>query len=875
MRPLPPKYPLRFLRWYCKDEYLEEMEGDIVELFEMRHEQSPRRAKRLFWWDVLKSFRLINIRSIKLNNWTMNLLGNYTRIYFRRFGKEISHYLVNILGLAMGFTILFFIMLYANDEKSFDDYHSNTDRVYRLITKVKEENGIHSYLSTPGPFAEALKEEFPFIEEAAHITYTGSQVLAKGDNRFADREWSMATSDFFKIWDIPIIQGDPLTQFKGSVGVVLTEDLAKRLFGRIDVVGEVLDQSRFGTVEVLAIMKELPKNSTYRFNNIYVLNTLDGFNEGWQRYIKSWDGRFAQTWVLFKEGTDPSDLAGLKDAFLDKYLDNENTIVGFDFQNVKEMHLGSEGLEAGGMNPRLSVPYSNGEFISMVFGLGFLVIFIAALNYVNLSSVQALKRTLEASMRKINGAKNSNLVFQLFYETLLTVLIAYAISWLLMLGLFTFFLDVANKDLPISSLIATDLILVQVVTVLVIWFFSALLPALYYSKLKRSLLILKNAFSGKGDVLRKVLVGVQYAFSIFLIIGSMVIYRQLNYIQSKDLGFDDENLIILDINSGKARRSYKQIIQGIKENSNVINASTSSRVPGEWKNIPRAKLAKSLSDEFVEVSHYGADHNWLDTYRMRLKDGENFTGIDHTDSLSILINDQTASLLNLEQPIGEQIWVVGSEDSVKMKIIGVIEDFHYESLYQPIGPVVVTSWNNHIRSIDYFTIRYGQNPKEALEHIEQVNATFDPETPAEINFLDDQLGRFYKAEESRAVIILIASIVSIIISAFGLFGLINFTVERKTKEIGIRKVLGASFAHITRLVLQDYIILLGVALIVAAPVSWWLFSGWLAGFAYRINLGFDLVFISIAIILVISFTTVIARILRIATSNPVKSLRYE
>jgi putative ABC transport system permease protein len=286
-------------------------------------------------------------------------------------------------------------------------------------------------------------------------------------------------------------------------------------------------------------------------------------------------------------------------------------------------------------------------------------------------------------------------------------------------------------------------------------------------------------------------------------------------------------------------------------------------------------LSNSLSDDPVEASHYGADQYWLETYKMKLKEGSNFSGAAKTDSLNIIINSATATLLELDEPIGESIWVMNRRDSVRMKVIGIIEDFHYESLYQPIGPVVITSWNNHIRSIDYFTIRYSGNPKETLEHIEAVNATFDPETPAEINFLDDQWNRFYESEQSRATIILIASIVSIIISAFGLFGLINFTVERKTKEIGIRKVMGASFGNITKLVLRDYIILLLISLVIATPIAWILFKDWLSDFAYRINLSADLIVIAFSIVMVISFTTVLARIFKIAKSNPVNSIRYE
>lgn len=871
----PPKWALRFLRWYCRDEYLDEIEGDMIELFHVRSVDSLRSARLYFIWNVIRTFRWINLKRTQINNWTMNLFQNYAKIYFRRFRKETLHYLVNILGLSLGLSILFFILMFAYDEQNIDQFHSKKDRIYRVVQEVTEEDGVHHYLSGPNPLAKALKTDFPAVEEAGWTTYFGSHVLAKGDKRLADRSWVIVTKGMFDILDLEILDGNPQKDFEGPTGIVITEGLAMSLFGRTDVVGEVIDESRFETVEVIAILKDMPRNSSYQFTSLYVLNPSQ-MHENWQTFFADWDTQFMQTWVLLKEGATPEDIYGSKDEFIAKYMDEEAR-ERFDFylHPLTDLHLGSTHIENGGPGPLLAIPYSKREFVSMILMMGLLVIFIAALNYVNLSSVQALKRTLEASMRKINGANNRQLIGQLFFETFLTVAIAYIISILLIVILFPFFLEIANKDFDLSLLFSLDFILYHIITIVVIWTISAMLPALYYSKLKRSLLIMKNAFSGKGDLLRKGLVGVQYALSIFLIIGSIVIYRQLNYVQSKDLGFQNQNLIVLDINSGAARRSFKNIIEGIKKNPNVINASTSSRVPGEWKDIPTAIVSKNLTDNPTEFSHYAVDQFWLNTYDIKLLEGENFKGADQSDSLYVLINQKAASTLAFEQPIGESIWVMSDGDSVKMRIKGIVEDFHFQSLYEPIGPVVITHWNNHVRSIDYFTIKYSQNPKETIAHIEEVNAQFDPDTPAEIHFLDQQWERFYEAEESRSTIILIASVVSIIISAFGLFGLINFTVERKTKEIGIRKVMGANVQNITTLILKDYFILLLISLVIAAPVSWWLFGDWLADFAYRINLSIDLFVIAFLVVLLISFTTVLARIFKIAKANPVQSIRYE
>ncbi|MBV6645212.1 MAG: ABC transporter permease [Cyclobacteriaceae bacterium] len=876
MLDLPPRIGLRFLRWFCKDEFLEEIEGDIVELFYLSREESPRKARFFFLWNVLRSFRWTNLKKTQTDNSNMNLLSNYTKIYFRRFRKETTHFIVNIFGLAMGLAILFFILMFVYDEQKIDSFYSKSERIYRVVEKsTTEEDGTHHYFCNANPLGEALKSDFSGIEETARMTYFGSHVLVKDEVRIADRDWVLATKGIFKILDFDIVSGDPLKDFQGQAGIVLTEDVAKNLFGRTDVVGEVLDGSRFGKIEVLAVMRSMPRNSTYQFKEIYIPN-FSQFSERFQRFFSSWDTRFMHTWVLLKEGTSPEEIYTQKESFLEKYLDAEiKAEHDFYFLPLTDIHLGATNVENGGPGPLLAIPLSDRQFVSMILLMGFFVIFIAALNYINLSSVQALKRTLEASMRKINGATNRQLVGQLFFETLFTVLISYVLSIAIVAILFPFFQEIANKDFHFSLLFSFDLIGYHLFTMAVIWIVSAFLPALYYSKLKRSLLILKNAFSGKGDMLRKSLVGIQYILSMFLVIGSIVIYRQLNFVQSKDLGFDNNNLLVLDINSGSARQSFKNIVDGIKKSPDVINVSASSRVPGEWKDLPVANLSLNLNEDPVEANHYAVDHYWLDTYQIELITGHNFTGLDQTDSLHILINEQAVKMLALDEPIGANVWVNTRRDSVRMKVIGVIEDFHFESLYELIGPVVLTTWNNHVRSLDYFTVRYAQNPQRTIGHIEDVNATFDPDTPAEINFLDMQWERFYRAEKSRSMIILIASVVSIIISAFGLFGLINFTTERKTKEIGIRKVMGATILNIIYLIIRDYMILLLISLVISAPVAYWLLNDWLSDFAYRINLSPDVFLFAFLVILVISFSTVLSRIFKIAKANPVHAIRYE
>lgn len=876
MQMTPPKRALKFLRWFCREEFLEEIEGDLIELFEKRLEVSPQSANRKFLWDVIRAFRPINIKSFTINNWTMNALQNYTKVYFRRFRKETTHYLVNTLGLALGFAVLFFILMYVYDEEHLDRYHAKADRIYRVLEKRTGEDGeVQHFSATSNMLADGLKAEFPEIEETAKMISLGSGGLQYGETLFNDRNYVFATKSLFNILDFNILAGDPLQDFNGGVGVVLNETTARKLFRDENPIGKIVTMpGRMSSVEVVAVYEDLPATSTYQFNTVYVADFAQ-FPAAYGDWLTSWNSRGMTTWALFKAGSRPESVLAKKEGFMKKYYNDEiRPHHDFYFQSITEMHLGSGHLDTFGSDAVVSVPYSQRQFVSIIFLIGLFVITIAALNYINLSSVQALKRTLEAGIRKVNGATIGQLRFQLFVETFLTLLIAYVLSVVLLIVFHSKFLELSDKVIPLSRFFSLDLLGYHAVAFGVIWVLSSLIPAVYYSKLNHSLILTRNVFVGKGDLLRKSFVVVQYGISLCLIIGSIVLYRQLHYVQTKDLGFRNDKLVTLDINSGTARQRFKSIIAGLKEHASVVNATTSSRVPGEWKYIPSVELSRVQNENPVVATHYAADENWLDTYQMTLKAGSNFSGIAGSDTLKVILNEKAVELLGLEDPIGASVWI--AEDTLsKMQVIGVVKDFHFQSLHVPLGPVVITSWNNPVLGIDYFTIRYQENLPEVLAHIEEVQKRYDPETPAEINFLDERWERYYQADQSRSYLILIATVISIIISAFGLFGLVNFTVERKTKEVGIRKVLGASIPNILQIILRDYVALLLISLFVAAPVAWWTLNGWLQDFAYRIELSVGVFTIAFAAVLVISFVTVIARVYRLAKSNPVNSLRYE
>ena len=802
----------------------------------------------------------------------MNSLKNYIKIYFRRFKRESSHYLVNTLGLMLGFTVLLFVLVYSYDEMKIDTFHEKADRIYRVVEKRVAEDGTYYHIAGSNPLAPALKREYPEIEEAAQMFYVGSAVFTYGDKQIANRNYFVTKKELFNIWDIEILQGDPKSEYESEEGLVLSRSFARSLFGDENPIGKVVE-NRFGKSPVLAVMEDFPGNSTYQ-PDIIVVAEFDRWHPNWQNFFNSWDSRFMMNWVLFEEGKSPGSVLAKKDEFLKKYFEEEAIKKhDFYFQNIRDVHLGSEYITKLGMEPLQEIPGSNRQFVWLIFIIGSCVILIASLNFINLSSVQALKRIKEAGIRKVNGATSKELRLQLFTETFISVLLSYLAAVALVAILLPYFNMLSNKTIELQYFFTGDLILIQLIAFLATWLLSSLIPAVYYSR-GESLILAKNVFAGKGERLRKGFVVVQYAISMGLIVSVFVFHNQMNYIQNKDLGFTKSNLLVLDINSGNARSSFKGILQGLRSYTGIVQATASSRVPGEWKDIPEADLKLDRTAEGITASHYAFDYRGLETFSINLTQGENFSGNDARDSLKVILNETAVKMLGLTDPVGKSIYV--HEDTIsRMQVIGVVEDFHFESLYEPIKPVLITSWNNPVRVIDYFAIKYSGNEQEVLAHAEKVNKQFDPGTPPEFNFLDERWERYYQADQTRSNLFMISAILSIIISIIGLFGMINYTVERRTKEMGIRKVMGASIPNIIRLVLKDYLVLLLIAMIIAAPIAWWMLRDWLNSFAYRVDLNVGIFILSFLIILSTSFITVIHRVYRMARANPVNALRYE
>lgn len=805
------------------------------------------------------------------------MIRNYFKIAFRVFAKEKANYAINSIGLALGIAVLLFILIYVQDEYSVDSYHSKADRIYRVYEKDNTKKNDAQYQSLIShQVAGALKSEFPEIEETANLIYLGTNSLKYGDNLFDEKNYTATSPSIFKIWDFEVVEGNLNREINGSALLVLTETCAKKLFGNESAVGKyVYSFRRFETIEVMAVIKDMPKNSSYQFSSLYVSNydhwgSLNFFNARW---LKDWDDRIVMTWLLLKESANTASIMKKKEAFLQKhYKEGIRDKHDFYLQNIKNFHFQSKHINYEDWGPPITLPFNNKTYVNVILLVGILIIIISGLNYVNLSSVQAIKRSKEAGVRTAIGASRKQLIQQLYAESFITTLLAYLLAiTIIMLSLnqFNSFVDKAFSLKTIFSIWPYHAIIFVTV-----WLASSIIPSIHFAT-SGNLMLMKKAFVFKGDKLRKGFLAFQYCISLMLIIGTIVLLKQLRYVQSKDIGFNKDKLMTLEVSRGPVRSHFKTISQTLTANSNISEVSASSSVPFDPWSLNTVGITKNLGQDPQDIFHFGVDENWLSTYGITLVEGRNFSGNVDADVDDIIINEKAVTAFNLtDNPIGKTVYLTG-RDTVKVNVIGIVKDIHFQSLYDEIKPMVLTCWSNPFWRIGNLTVKYSGNPAVALKQLEAIQKEYEPERPANIFFMDKEAERFYKADNKRSRLLLLATIVSILVALFGLFGIINFTAEILVKEISIRKVLGAKYADIVKLLIKDYVIILVGVIVIAIPIAYAVLNKWLNNFTYRIDLTPKIFITALVLILIASSITILFKILKLLRLNPIVKLKEE
>jgi putative ABC transport system permease protein len=873
----PPRVSEAILKWLLRDDF-DTPAGDFEEYFnQMADAHGVAWARRWYRRQVL---RTLPGRVAEKTAWSLFMLFVNLKVAFRALRRHPWIASVNVAGLAVGIAACILIALHVADELAFDDMHAKADRIARVVETVRTaEGGEQQSVYTMGPLGPAMAEEIPEVVGSVRVVSRwslGRQTVRYGDNWFYEGKYLFVDDTFFDLFDYRFIAGDPETALDAPRSVVLTESAAALYFGDENPMGRTLTQERWGDFTVTGIVEDPPPDTHLDFSMLCTLSTATE-NAGWREWIESWESDSFITYLLLEEGANVDEVQTRMQDLIGRNVGAEVTAERrARLQPMSDIHFDSASIDFDeNRNP------ASRSTVNILMLVGIFILTIACINYTNMATAGSIQRAREVGLRKSVGAYRTQLVKQFLSESVVTTgaafLIALAIAWV-GLGPFNALTGKALTMSPVENPWPALAVTLLVVAVAIL---AGAYPALVLARFEPASVLKGSAVVTAGhNRVRKGLVVAQFTLSIGLIIASLVVYGQLRHLQTNSLGFNEEQLVVVDINSGGPRTNFRAMKDEFASDASVSAVSVSSNVPGDWKNISQIDVGASTGADDDRITSYflGVDADFLDTFEIGLVEGRNFAA---GDSLAVLLTETAAGRLGVS--VGDRVVVPGSslmgrfeETRFEPTVIGIVDDFNFRSLHEEIDPMVLGWHSNPVDVIDYFSVRIdGADVAATLDHLRAVGERFDPDHPFEFNFLDDRIQDFYVAETRLGRIFGIATALAILIACLGLFGLAAFTTARRTKEIGVRKVLGATVPGIVLLLTRDILKLVAIAFVIAAPVAWIAMDRWLESFAFRIEVGVWTLLVAGALALVFALLTVGWQSARAASVDPARSLRYE
>ena len=819
------------------------------------------------------------------------MIKNYFKVAWRTLFHNKLYTILNVAGLTFGISCFLLIGLYIFDELTFDQYHSKADRIYRVI-EHKNTNGEQLVIAAASlKLAEESKKFVSEVESTTRILRTGRALIINPDNKKKFQETiAMADESLLTIFDFELIGGNRNTALKEPNSIILTETLAKLLFGSANVVGKtVLPEFMETPQKITAVLKDHPRNSSFDFTLMMAEATFRN-EDYFKNTASNWSSQSFSVYALLKDNADPVSAAKGLTALVHKNFSNPPGVTNFfTLQALKDMRLYSEDIVDGARNANVGA-IGQGKLIYLkVFAVvALFVLLTACVNYMNLTTARASNRAREIGIRKSVGAYKNQLVYQFLLESFIVTFLSFLLAILVVNLVLPAFNQFTNKELSLGISSDYRIWLMAVASTILLGFLSGTYPALFMSGFKPVSLLKKMKLNYKGGLsLRRTLVVFQFTISVVMIIATMVLSLQVRYLNNKDLGFNKDQLVVADINSGAVRKGAETIKTEFSKIRGVKDVAISSRVPGEWKSIPTVKISDNNKRTNEQIAYLiGADESFFKTFEVELLNGRNF--VNSSDSASVILNEAAAAKLNIKEasnqlvdiPVmafGGSYFPVNDDSSTfTARVIGIVKDFHFQSLREKIAPLVLAYRQNPVHNIDYFTARIdGRETQAVLKAMANVITSVDEGHLFEYHFLDEQLALFYTEDKRRETLLISVALATVFIACLGLFGLATYAAEQRIKEIGIRKVLGAGTAQLTTLLSKDFLKLVFVANGIAFPLAWWAANEWLKEFAYHIEVRWW-VFVGAGMIaLLIALLTVSFQAIRAAIANPVRSLRTE
>jgi putative ABC transport system permease protein len=780
----------------------------------------------------------------------------------RNFWRNKSSTLLNILGLAIGMATTILILEYVINELSYDRFHKNKDDIYRVIIKEEKDGVVSPTAYLTAAVAPSMAEDFPEVEQFVRFSNPSGGYLSSGDNKFQLENITYADSALFNVFSFPLINGNPEKALAEPYQVVLPESVARKIFGEDDPVGKIVRLNGEDNLVVTGVIADFPANSHLKFDALISFSTLYLKPD----YYLDWDGGHNYfSYIRLVEGSDIGQLKSKFPAFMEKNINYKYREFGFimhlDLQLLDRIHLFSKKdfkIEEEGDLQGLYIFSSIAIFILL----------IACINFMNLTTARSLSRAREIGLRKVSGATRRSIILQFLFETLLISLFAFLISILLADLIQGKFNQLLNKDLSLSGSGGLKMLGGMILLILLTSLAAGSYPAWFMSRFPPLLSIKGTMVSGKGkSLLRNILVVFQFLISIILIILTLVIQSQMSFINSRPLGFDRENIIVVPMVSEKTMQNYKAVKDAFSEIPHVTGCGASSDIPGYGFTM-NGYFPEGFKEPIM-IHVLDAETDYLNVMKIPLIQGRGFDPSSNADSSAFIINEALARQLNWENPVGKTIRREG-----KHKVIGVVSDFHFASLHQSIQPLIITKqpWPGY----NFLSVRIQpENKEQTLQKMEAAWSAAIPDEPFTFFPQEEFIKGVYSGVQNTGEAILYFSLLAIFIASLGLLGLANFTFNQRKKEIGIRKVLGAESGNIARKITFDFLRLVFIASLIALPLAWWLMDKWMENFAYRAYISFWIFIVPVIIVIILAWLTIYFQVRKLANTNPVDVLKFE
>jgi putative ABC transport system permease protein len=789
------------------------------------------------------------------------MILNYVKLSFRNLLRDSIYAAINIGGLALGIAASIMLMLWVQEELSYDSFHSQADRIYRINAKF-DNNGTETVWNvTPGPIATFGKQNIPAIEEAVRVSdYYSTALFTYGDKKIVDdRLKAYIDGNFFKVFDVDFINGNPDKPFPDINSVVISASVAQKVFNTTDAVGKVFKLNEETDYTVAGVFKDFPQNSTLQYVVFFPFEILIknySANAYWKGLDSDWGNYDYHTFLLLNQGASADSVASQLTA-IHRANQKEAESLSYIAQPLSKLHLYGADLSEEGI-----------QTVRIFFVIALAILLIACINYINLATARATKRAKEVGVRKTVGADRTKLIVQFLSESAIISILSLLLSLVFIQLAIPFYNILAAKTLSFNLTDATVLYLVSGALV-VTWLVSGIYPALVLSAFRPMEVIRgKLTISGGNSTFRKILVVTQFSLSIIIIIGTLVVGEQLAFIRTRKLGFNKENIFTFGMR-GKMYDNKATIRNELLRNPAIEEVTFSNQSVLDIVNTTSDTDwdGKEEGTEFM-VHGMAIDENFMKMMKMEIIEGEGFHDVI-SDSATFILNETAVKEAGIEDPIGKSFTLWQTKGIIK----GVVKDFHHRSIHKKIEPTVFLYRPNWFWLV-YIKTNGTQNP-QAVAAAQAIWKQYNPAYPFEYRFLDDAYDTMYNNEQRLGKLFTGFSAIAICISCLGLFGLATFTAAQRVKEIGIRKVMGASISQIIILLSKDFLWLVAIAFIIAAPVSWYIMEKWLADFAYRAPIAWSVFVISGGIVLALAFLTMSFQTIKAALGNPVNSLRSE